>query len=139
MRVRLCSLAVALIAHSLHQVQHLSAQTASSDEAAVLAVADSALAAVTRADFIAFTDLMLDSAVTFSAGMRNGEYRVQFRSRAAQKNQTELVAMITPQIIRANSPGVAAELPRIVEPFMPPLAPERTIPAPPPAFPPRGR
>jgi pilus assembly protein CpaC len=58
-----------------------------------------------------------------------------FRSRAAQKNQTELVVMITPQIIRANSPGVAAELPRIVEPFMPPLPQERTLPAPAPAFP----
>ena len=58
-----------------------------------------------------------------------------FRSRAAQKNQTELVVMITPQILRPNSPGVTADLPRNAEPFLPPLPQNRSIPAPPPAFP----
>lgn len=61
------------------------AQTLSGDEAAALAVAESALAAVSRSDFVAFTDLMLDSAVTFSAGMRNGQYRLQFNTRAQQR------------------------------------------------------
>lgn len=63
----------------------LDAQVRQEDEAAVLAVAESALAAVTRSDFIAFTDLMLDSAVTFSAGERNGQLRLQFRTRAQQR------------------------------------------------------
>jgi len=63
----------------------LDAQTRLDDQAAVLAVAESALAAVTRSDFVAFTDLMLDSAVTFSAGERRGVYGVQFRTRAQQR------------------------------------------------------
>jgi pilus assembly protein CpaC len=58
-----------------------------------------------------------------------------FRSRAAQKNQTELVVMITPQILRANSPGLTTELPRLQEPFMPPMPPvPPSVPMPPPAF-----
>jgi ketosteroid isomerase-like protein len=63
----------------------LDAQDQPDDQAAVLAVADSALAAISRSDFAAFTDLMLDSAVTFSAGERNGQYRIQFRTRAQQR------------------------------------------------------
>jgi pilus assembly protein CpaC len=57
-----------------------------------------------------------------------------FRSKAAQKNQTELVVIITPQILRANSAGVTAELPRLVEPFLPALPQDQTLPAPPPPF-----
>jgi pilus assembly protein CpaC len=53
-----------------------------------------------------------------------------FRSKAAQKAQTELVVMITPQIIRRNSTGAAAGLPEMIEPFMPP--PAKTLPPPPP-------
>ena len=60
----------------------LGAQAPADEEAAILALTDSALAAVTRSDFIAFTDLMVDSAVTFSAGMRNGEYRMRVARRA---------------------------------------------------------
>ncbi len=41
-----------------------------------------------------------------------------FRSRAYQKNQTELVVMITPQIIRRGSTGVSENLPSLVEPYM---------------------
>src|SRR5262249_29881978 len=63
----------------------LTAQTKASDNEVVLAVAESALAAVTRTDFVAFTDLMLDSAVTFSAGQRNGQFRMQFSTRAQQR------------------------------------------------------
>ncbi len=59
-----------------------------------------------------------------------------FRSKAAQKNQTELVVMITPVILRGNSPGVTSQLPRLVEPFLPPLPPvPPSIEPPPPAFP----
>ena len=43
-----------------------------------------------------------------------------FRSKAAQKNQTELVVMITPTILRRGSTGVSPKLPDLVEPFMPP-------------------
>jgi pilus assembly protein CpaC len=55
-----------------------------------------------------------------------------FRSQAYQKNNTELVVMITPHIVRRDEPGVTPNLPGLVEPFMP--APNRTIPMPAPAF-----
>jgi pilus assembly protein CpaC len=51
-----------------------------------------------------------------------------FRSRAYQKNQTELVVMITPQIVRRGSTGASAGLPTLVEPFL--EAPKSPIPAP---------
>jgi pilus assembly protein CpaC len=57
-----------------------------------------------------------------------------FRSKALQKNKTELVVMITPQILRANSVGVTGELPRMSEPYLPDLPANRTVPTPPPAF-----
>jgi pilus assembly protein CpaC len=55
-----------------------------------------------------------------------------FRSQAYKKNTTELVVMITPYILRRDSPGVTPNMPGLVEPFLP--APTRTIPMPPPAF-----
>ena len=85
MPLRPASIPAVLIALCLGPAGNLSAQSAAGDEAAARAVADSALAAITRSDFIALTDLMLDSAVTFSAGLRNGEYRIQFRNRAQQR------------------------------------------------------
>jgi pilus assembly protein CpaC len=51
-----------------------------------------------------------------------------FRSKAAQKEQSELVVMITPQILKKNSTGVSPQLPNIVEPFM--EAPKKTQPSP---------
>jgi len=51
-----------------------------------------------------------------------------FRSRAYQKNQTELVVMITPIIVRRGAPGVSTGLPAIVEPFM--GGPGKTLPQP---------
>jgi pilus assembly protein CpaC len=51
-----------------------------------------------------------------------------FRSKAAQKNQTELVVMITPQILRRGSTGVSPKLPNLIEPFMPPAS--KTVPSP---------
>jgi len=68
------------------------AQGMAGDSSAVMAVADSALAAVSRGDFAAFADLMLDSAVTFSAGMRQGQYRVRFQSRADTRATTARAA-----------------------------------------------
>ena len=53
-----------------------------------------------------------------------------FQSKAARKDQTELVVMITPQILRAGSPGAATTLPGLVDPYLPP--PARVVPPPPP-------
>jgi pilus assembly protein CpaC len=55
-----------------------------------------------------------------------------FKSRAYQKNATELVVMITPQILRRDSVGVTDHLPRQVEPYLP--YEQKTIPPPAPAF-----
>jgi pilus assembly protein CpaC len=55
-----------------------------------------------------------------------------FRSQAYQKNNTELVVMITPHIVRRDSPGVTPNLPGLIEPFMP--APKNTKPMPPPTY-----
>ncbi len=51
-----------------------------------------------------------------------------FRSKAAQKNQTELVVMITPTILRRGSTGVSPKLPNLIEPFLPPAS--KTLPSP---------
>ena len=58
-----------------------------------------------------------------------------FRSKAAQKNQTELVVMITPRILKPGSVGVTAQLPRMAEPYMPPIPENQAAPTPAPAFP----
>jgi pilus assembly protein CpaC len=58
-----------------------------------------------------------------------------FRSKAAQKNQTELVVMITPRILKPGSAGVTAELPRMAEPYMLPIPQNQAVPTPPPAYP----
>jgi pilus assembly protein CpaC len=51
-----------------------------------------------------------------------------FRSKAHQKNQTELVVMITPTIIRRGQMGVSEGLPSLVEPYM--TRPDKTYPNP---------
>jgi pilus assembly protein CpaC len=53
-----------------------------------------------------------------------------FRSKAARKDQTELVVMITPTILRRNSTGVSSTIPDMAEPLLPPL--QKTLPPPPP-------
>jgi pilus assembly protein CpaC len=57
-----------------------------------------------------------------------------FSSKAAQKQQTELVVMITPEILPNNSSGVTTTLPRPVEQYMPPVAPKKGVDQPAPAF-----
>jgi pilus assembly protein CpaC len=57
-----------------------------------------------------------------------------FQSKASQKDRTELVVMITPQILPADSPGVTRALPAIAEPFLSGLTPDKSIAPPPPAF-----
>ncbi|HET7699175.1 MAG TPA: pilus assembly protein N-terminal domain-containing protein [Vicinamibacterales bacterium] len=51
-----------------------------------------------------------------------------FKSRAYQKQQTELVVMITPSIIRRGSAGVSQGLPTAVEPYL--GAPSKRLPQP---------
>lgn len=51
-----------------------------------------------------------------------------FKSRAYEKDQTELVVMITPSILRRNSTGTSEGLPSLVEPFL--TKPPKTYPAP---------
>jgi pilus assembly protein CpaC len=51
-----------------------------------------------------------------------------FKSRAYQKEQSELVVMVTPIIVRRDAPGVSEGLPSLVEPFL--GAPSKTIPQP---------
>ena len=58
-----------------------------------------------------------------------------FRSKAAQKNRTELVVMITPVLLQENSTGVTGDLPRQREPYLPALRDNEAIAPPPPAFP----
>jgi pilus assembly protein CpaC len=53
-----------------------------------------------------------------------------FKSRAYEKQSTELVVMITPQILRRNSTGASQALPNLLEPFIPP--PAKSFPPPPP-------
>ena len=57
-----------------------------------------------------------------------------FRSKAARKDQTELVVIITPQILPTNSTGVTTELPRLQEPYLAPLPQNESLPSPPEAF-----
>ena len=55
------------------------------EQAAVVAVAEAALAAITRGDMTGFTDLMLPEAVMFPTSTRDGESRYRFRTRAEQR------------------------------------------------------
>ena len=62
-----------------------------------------------------------------------------FKSRQANKAQTELVVMITPLILPGDSDGVTSNLPRLVEPYLAPLPENRTKPTPADAFTPDRR
>ncbi len=62
-----------------------------------------------------------------------------FKSKAAQKSRTELVVMITPEILSNNSRGVTGELPRLQEPLLPPLEQRRSMEPPPAHFTPAAR
>jgi pilus assembly protein CpaC len=62
-----------------------------------------------------------------------------FKSRMANKAQTELVVMITPVILPGDSDGVTSNLPRLVEPYLAPLPEPKTKPSPADAFTPDRR
>ncbi len=53
---------------------------------AVIAVADSALAAITRGDVVALTDLMVPEGVMFPTSTRDGVTAYRVRTRDAQRN-----------------------------------------------------
>jgi len=57
-----------------------------------------------------------------------------FRSKVASKDQTELVVMITPEILPTDSPGVTDKLPRTPDTFMSPLSDKQLKQPLPPAF-----
>jgi pilus assembly protein CpaC len=57
-----------------------------------------------------------------------------FKSKSAQKNLTELVVMITPEILAKASPGVTSTLPRTPEQFLPAMPTKKSFEPLPPAF-----
>src|SRR3954466_14005480 len=57
-----------------------------------------------------------------------------FKSKSASKTQTELVVMITPEILPRTSPGMTDRLPRAPEPYIGPVPDAKTFSPPPPAF-----
>ncbi|HEX3644190.1 MAG TPA: pilus assembly protein N-terminal domain-containing protein [Vicinamibacterales bacterium] len=57
-----------------------------------------------------------------------------FKSKAANKEQTELVVMITPQILPRTSSGVTSTLPGTPEPFLAPIPAKKLVEPLPPAF-----
>jgi pilus assembly protein CpaC len=57
-----------------------------------------------------------------------------FQSKAAQKDQSELVVMITPEILGRSSSGVTTTLPRTPERYLEPIPDKKTVEPPPPAF-----
>jgi pilus assembly protein CpaC len=98
------------------------------------------------------TELELQNGQTFAmAGLMNNQMQTTmqkipgigdipilgylFKSKASKRDQTELVVMITPEILPNNSPGVTPDLPKYPDSFMPPLSDlKKTVPAPAPAF-----
>ncbi len=57
-----------------------------------------------------------------------------FKSKGANKEQTELVVMITPQILARTSAGVTTTLPGTPEPFLAPIPAKKLVEPLPPAF-----
>lgn len=64
------------------------AQRSPGDSAAAIAIADSALAAISRGDPIALTDLMVDPAMTYSIRVRDGRPILGSRTRAENRERT---------------------------------------------------
>lgn len=87
---------------STFSAAHLAqAQRAPGDSAAAIAIADSALAAISRGDPIALTDLMVDPAMTYSIRVRDGLPILGSRTKAENRART------SPQTVteRGFSPG----------------------------------
>ncbi len=85
MRLKLLPLVLAALVAATPRAAR--AQT-SAAEKAVIAVADSALAAITRGDPAGFTDLMIPEAVLYPTATRDGVTTVRVRTREAQRTAT---------------------------------------------------
>jgi len=87
--IRSCGAFVAMLA-CVTGLALVPTPAASQDAApqAAVAVADSALAAITRGDMTALTDLMLPEAVFFPTSTRDGVTRYRVRTRAEQRAST---------------------------------------------------
>jgi SnoaL-like protein len=79
------ALALGATALALHLVDISARAQTSAEDAAVLAVADSALAAITQGNMTALTDVMLPEAIMISTGTRDGVPRYRVRTRAEQR------------------------------------------------------
>lgn len=82
---RRTGVAVLALALTLAAPAGVPAQSRAADSLAVLAVADSALAAITRSDAVALTDLMLPETRIQSAGMRQGRFAYGARTREQER------------------------------------------------------
>lgn len=74
-----------LAALLLAAAPHTASAQASDARATVIALADSALAAITRGDAVGLTDLMVPEAVMFPTSTRDGVTTYRLRTRAAQR------------------------------------------------------
>lgn len=83
MRLRLSVVASAILLAVCVPQAHAQTNDA---RAAVIAVADSALAAITRGDVVGLTDLMVPEAQMFPTSTRNGVTTYRMRTRESQRN-----------------------------------------------------
>lgn len=74
-----------VIATLVGAVPHVVSAQSTDDKKAVIAVADSALAAITRGDAVAFTDLMIPEAMLYPTSTRGGVTVYRTRTREAQR------------------------------------------------------
>jgi ketosteroid isomerase-like protein len=93
-QTRLASVIAGLGLATLISAAPVAAQDTPSERAAAIAITDSALAAITRGDMTAFTDLMLPEAVLFPTSTRDGVTRYRLRTRAEQRD-TPMTATVT--------------------------------------------
>ena len=77
---------MALISVPFRETSAQSPAKAPDARPAVIAIADSALAAITRGDVVALTDLMVPEAVMFPTSTRDGVTVYRVRTREAQRN-----------------------------------------------------
>jgi hypothetical protein len=78
--------ALAALAKVVYHAPSAGAQAPADERSQILAVTDSALAAISRNDFVAFTDLMIDSAVVYGIRTAGGKAQTFAVSRAAWRS-----------------------------------------------------
>lgn len=101
------SMIVGMVLAALVLAAPHAAQDTPAERAAAIAVTDAALAAITRGDMLAFTDLMLPEAVLFPTSTRDGVTRYGVRTRAGQRDTPRSVSVTergwSPEV-RVNGP-----------------------------------